>query len=258
MARLKDHWNNLKAGAGRTYTGTRERIRAIPWTKPPKTFLIWTGSIFGVLVGAWVILNILLANPATGTPMINWALGTFVNKDAQVQSGQIEHPFSNKIMLRTVTWPGSADASEIDIRYDMFGFLPGRIWADNVRIRDANLMLPSGDNKAPATFNPQQYVNTIDAANVAIKFTHNKKPREVKIVLAQGSFVDGSVSAEATSGDNRITFDGLQRDWGGTLRGSITARGQNLKDLAEIAGAAGPDTPPFDIKGSLSVQSQTW
>ena len=258
MSRLKEHWNTLKAGAGRACTGTRERIRTIPWTKPSKTFLIWSGSIFGVLVGTWVLLNILLANPASGTPMVNWALGAFGNKDARVQVGHIEYPFSNKIILRGLTWPDAGDAQEIDVTYDLFGFLPGRIWADNVRVRNANIMLTQKENETPSTFEPQKYINTVDAANITIKFTHNKKPQLVKIVLAKGSFVDGSLSAEAVSGDNKITFDGLQRDWGGALKGTITARGQNLKDIAEIAGAAAPDTPPFNLKGALSVQNQTW
>ena len=258
LARLEEQWKKLKSGAGSFYASTRERARSISWTKPPKTFLIWTGSIFGMLVGSWVLLNILLANPSTGTPMVNWALGSFGNKNAHVQTGHIEHPFSTKIILRSLSWPGAAQAKEIDIHYDMFGFLPGRIWADKIRVRDAEFMLTGDDNKTPTAFDPQKYINTIDAQNVEIKFTHNKTPRVVKIVLAQGSFVDGSLRAEATSGDSKITFDGLQRDWGGALKGAITASGQNLKDLADIAGAAAPDTPPFDIKGALSVQGQTW
>lgn len=258
MARFEERWNKLKANAGRAYGRTRERVRRIEWTKPPKIFLIWTGSIFGVVVGSWVILNILLALPSTGTPLMNWALGAFGNKNAHVQSGHLEHPFSNKLVLRSLSWPGTAEASEIDIHFDLFSFLPGRIWADKIRVRDAEITLTQDDTKAPAIFDPQKHINSIDAQNVEIKFTHNDKPRVVKIVTAQGSFVDGSLRAEAVSGENKVTFDGLQRDWGGSLKGSITASGQNLKDIAEIAGAAAPDTPPFDIKGALSVHGQTW
>ena len=118
--------------------------------------------------------------------------------------------------LRTLSWPGTAEAKEIDIQYDMFGFLPGRIWADKIRVVDAEVMLKADENKTPIAFDPQKYINTIDAQNVEIKFTHNNTPRVVKIVLAQGSFIDGSLRAEATSGVNKITFDGLQRDWGGS------------------------------------------
>ena len=260
MAWFNEQWGKVKTGTGRLYTGTRDRVRTIKWERPPRTFFLWTGSILGGLIGAWVILNLMLANPTTGTPMVNWALGTFGNKNAHVQTGHLAHPFSDTFVLRSLTWPGTAQAKEIDVRYDLFGFLPGRIWATSVRVRDGEIMLASQDDKetAPTTFTPQRYVNAIDVENVAIKFTHNKTPRVVKIVTAKGSFLDGSVSAEVVSDDNRITFDGLQRDWGGTLKGSITAKGQNLKDLADIAGAAAPDTPPFNIKGALSVQSQTW
>lgn len=258
MAWFSEHWNKAKAGAGRLYADARERVRTFKWRSPSRTIWIWTGSVVGVLVSAWVTLNILLANPSTGTPMVNWALGTFGNKNAHVRTGHLEHPFSDKFVLRTLTWPDAARASEIDVRYDLFGFLPGRIWATNVRIRDGEIILSSEENTSSAPFNPQKYVNAIDAENVEIKFTRNGKPRVVKIIAAKGSFLDGSVSAEAVSGDNRITFDGLQRDWGGSLNGSVTAKGQNMKDLADIAGAAAPDSPPFELKGSLSVQGQTW
>lgn len=259
MAWLNDQWLKLKEGAKRTYAGARERVRNFKWRNPSKPVLIWAGSILGVLLVGWITLNILLANPSTGTPMINWALGTFGDKNAKVQVGHLEHPFSDRFVLRTLDWPGTIQAEQLEINYDLFGFIPGHPWAKRIWVRDGEILLPEQkDNDTKTTFNPQQWVNEIDAANVAIKFTTNKKKRVVNIVAANGSFSSGSVRAEATSGKNRITFDGLQRDWGGALKGSVTAKGDNLKDLAEIAGASAPDTPPFNIKGALSVQSQTW
>lgn len=259
MAWLNEQWTKLKDGGKRTFASARERVRNFKWRSPPKQVLIWTGSVVGVLVIAFVTLNILLANPKTGTPMINWALGTFGNKSAHVQSGHLAHPFSDRFVLRTLDWPGMVEAEEIDIHYNLFGFIPGNPWANRIRVRDGEIILEDkAKDEQKTTFNPQRWVNEIDAANVDIKFTRNKQPRVVKIVAATGSFANGSVKAEATSGKNRITFDGLQRDWGGSLKGSITVRGENLKDIAEIVGASAPDTPPFNIKGALSVQSQTW
>ena len=269
MAWLNEQWTKLKAGAGqlytkaktgtaRAYTATRERARNFKWRSPGKPVLIWVGSIFGVLVGAWVILNLLLANPTTGTQMVNWAIGTFGDKSAKVQTGHLEHPFSDKFVLRTLDWPDTIEARQIEIRYDLFGWLPGHVWANHIRVRDGEILLNQKEEDSDETFQPQRYVNNIDAENVAIKFTRNKQPRIVKIISAQGSFANGSLKAEAVSGDNRITFDGLQRDWGGSLKGKVTARGQNLKELADIAGASAPDTPPFDLTGTLSVQSHTW
>jgi uncharacterized protein involved in outer membrane biogenesis len=176
-----------------------------------------------------------------------------------VQTGRLEHPFSSKFVLRTLEWPDTVTAREIDVHYDLFGFLPGRVWANEIRIRDGEILLEEkSENEAKTTFNPQQWVNRIDAKDVDIRFTRNDQPRLVKIVTAQGSFADGSVKAEAVAGTNRITFDGLQRDWGGALKGQVTAKGENLKLLADIVGASAPDTPPFDLKGALSVQAQTW
>lgn len=259
MAWFSVQWNKLKSGTGKFVAATRDRVRNFKWKSPGKHVLIWTGSIVGVLVVGWVTLNILLANPSTGTPMINWAIGTFGNKSAKVQVGHLAHPFSDRFILKTFDWPGTIEADAIEINYDLFGFLPGRVLARRIWVRDGEIILPEkGPDETKTTFNPQQYVNEIDAANVDIKFTRNEKPRVVKIVTANGSFSKGNVRAEATSGKNKLTFDGLQRDWGGSLKGNITAQGQNLKDLAEVAGASAPDTPPFNIKGSLSVHQQTW
>lgn len=258
MVWFKEQWTKVKTGGARFYAGARERIRNFRWN-PSKAFLIWTGSILSVFLVGWVALNILLANPTTGTPMINLALGTFAGKDARVQVGHLQHPFSSRFMLQTLAIPGTLTAREMDIYYDLFGWLPGRVWAERVRVRDGDVLLESkNDTTAGETFNPASWIDNIDAENVAIRFTSGGVRRTVKIVTASGSFANGSVRAEATADDNHLTFDGLQRDWGGSLKGSVTAKGQNIKDLAAFLGASAPDTPPFDVQGRLSIQKLTW
>jgi hypothetical protein len=270
VAWYEEQWRKVKEGSARLYTGTRhrvgkaytatrDRVRSFNWRKPPKTLLIWTGSIVGAFVVAFVALNILLANPTTGTPMINWALGTFGGKDARVRVGHLQHPFSNRFMLQTLAMPGTLTAREMDVYYDLFGWLPGRVWAERVRIRDGDILLENrNEQNAGQAFNPAQWINNIDAENVAIRFTSAGKPRLVTVVNANGSFANGSVRAEAIADDSRLTFDGLQRDWGGSMKGRVTAKGQNIKDLAAVVGASAPDTPPFNIEGNLSVQQFTW
>ncbi len=259
MAWFNDQWTKVKSGTAKFAAGTRDRVRNFKWKSPAKPMLVWTGSILGVLVAGWVTLNILLANPKTGTPMINWAIGTFGNKTAKVDVGHLAHPFSDRFVLTAFNWPGTVNVKAVEVNYDLFGWLPGRVLAKRIMMRDGEIILEDkqeGENKE--TFNPQKYVDEVDVANVEIKFTRNEKPRVVKIVTANGSFSKGTVSAEATSGDNRITFTNLHREWGDALKGNVTAKGQNLKDLADIAGAASPDTPPFNLKGVLLVQSKTW
>jgi len=259
VAWINDQWTKVKSGTAKFATGTRDRARNFKWKNPSKPVLIWTGSIVGVLVVGWVTLNILLANPTTGTPMINWAIGTFGNKTAKVDVGHLAHPFSDKFVLSTFDWPGTVNAKSIEINYDLFGWLPGRVLAKRIWVRDGEVLIEDKKDEEPeAAFNPQKYVDEIDAANVEIKFTRNDKPRVVKIIQANGSFSKGTVSAEATSGDNRITFTNLHREWGDALKGNVTAKGQNLKDLAEIAGASSPDTPPYNLRGTLLAQNQTW
>lgn len=259
VAWLETQWKSLKSGTAHLANSARERLRKFRWKTPSKPVLIWTGSTVGVLLVGWITLNILLANPSTGTPMINWAINTFGGRGAQVQSGHLEYPFSNRFMLRTLDMPGTIEAKEIDVYYDLFGFLPGHPWAKRIRMRDGEILLGNRESsQTNTTFEPQRWVDEIDAANVDIKITRDRQLRVVKIVTAQGAFSNGSVRAEATSGKNRITFDGLQRDWGGSLKGAITIKGENAKELAEIAGASAPDTPPFDLKGDLAVHQQTW
>jgi uncharacterized protein involved in outer membrane biogenesis len=106
--------------------------------------------------------------------------------------------------------------------------------------------------------NPQDLVDAVAVENIDLKFMRRDKLREATIVKASGSFSSGTVTGEAVSGKNRITFDKLRRESDGSLRGAVTAQGENLKDLALILGGASPDTPPFDVNGQLRMRQRTW
>jgi hypothetical protein len=235
------------------------------WPKPPKMHLsrpwriiaIVLGSILAFIVLAWVVLNFLLANPKTATPMINWSLHTFGEKSASILTGKLRHPFSSRFELQKLDWPGTVEADVINIDYDLFGFLPGHPWVKKLIARDGEVMLENNeDNKK--TINPQGLVDVVEIENVKLKFTRREKLRTVTFVKANGSFSKGTVSGEATSADNQITFTNLRREWDGGLIGAITAKGQNLKDLAEIVGASSPDTAPYDVKGELRMKERVW
>jgi hypothetical protein len=243
--------------------GLRERFenfRMPEWRDPPRPVriaLLTIGGILALLIVVWVVLNILLANARTGTPMINWALGTFADRSANVSTGKLTHPFADRFELRQLDWPGRAEAEDIQLTYDLFGFLPGRPWARKLYARNGEVMLE--DNKDDRrTLNPQALVDAVEVENIHLKFMRRDKLRDVTIVQASGSFSSGNVSGEAVTGKNRITFDKLRREWDGGLRGGVTAKGENLKDLAEIVGASAPDTPPFDVNGELRMHQRTW
>lgn len=243
--------------------GLRERFqnfRLPEWRDPPKPVriaLLAVGGILAILIVAWIVLNFLLANPRTGTPMINWALGTFADKSANISTGKLTHPFSDRFDLQQLDWPGRAEAETIQLTYDLFGFLPNRPWARKLYARNGEVMLEENKDDRK-TLNPQALVDAVEVENIDLKFTRRNKLRQVTIVQASGSFSSGNVSGEAVTGDNRITFDNLRREWDGGLRGAVTARGENLKDLAEIVGASAPDTPPFDVNGELRMHQRTW
>ncbi|MBI1360732.1 MAG: AsmA family protein [Alphaproteobacteria bacterium] len=220
--------------------------------------IVWiaVGFLLAILA-VWLAFNIAMANAKFATPTLNWALHTFGNKSAHIQRGRLEHPFGSRLLMRTLDWPGRADAEELDVAFDLFGFLPGRPWTRYIRVRDGDLIL---DSKAsgPKTIDPQKWVNHIDAQNVTLRYTRRGEPHEVKIISASGSFAKGTVKAEAFSGASHISFDGMARQGGGSLSGEVAAKGDNLRRLADLVGASAPDTPPFDIKGKLEMHARTW
>jgi hypothetical protein len=224
---------------------------------PTRFVLIMIGGILALIVIGWVVLNLLLANPKTATPMINWSLHTFGSQSASIVSGKLRAPFSSRFELQKLDWPGTVEADAIQLDYDLFGFLPNHPWVKKLIAHDGEVMLENKqDDKR--TINPQKLVDEVEVSNIVLKFTRRDKLRTVTFVKASGSFSSGTVSGEATSGDNRILFSKLRREWDGGLRGSVTASGQNLKDLAEVVGASAPDTPPFKVDGELHMKSQVW
>src|ERR1700761_4151970 len=95
----------------------------------PVRLALWiTGGVIAAIVLLWIILNFALANPRFATPTINWALHTFGNKIAHVDSGRLERPFHNKFTMQGLDWPGRANAKEIDVTFDLFGWLPNHPW----------------------------------------------------------------------------------------------------------------------------------
>jgi hypothetical protein len=219
---------------------------------------LWiVGGIIAAIVLLWIILNFALANPRFATPTINWALRTFGDKAAHVDSGKLERPFHSKLTMNGLDWPGRGGAKRIDVGFDLFGFLPNHPWAKILMARDGDLTL-GASKSGSKTIDPQKWINRIDAENIILHYTRRNEPREVKIISAKGSFAEGNVKAEASSGPSHITFDGLARMGGGSLAGAVTARGDNLKHLADLVGASAPDTPPFNLKGRLNLRDRTW
>lgn len=226
------------------------------WSRPQRIAAISAGSVLVVLLGGWIVLNFALASPSFGTPAVNWGLRTFGDKSASVATARLDRPFTTRFVIQTLDWPDRAEAESINITVDLLGWLPGRPWAKAIRIRNGDITLES-KSANPSTFQPQDYVDRIDAENVVLHFVRRDKPKQVKIISASGSFSRGTVKAEAVSGRNHLTFDGLARQGGG-FGGHVTAKGENLKDLAEIVGASAPDTPPFEVQGELATHMRTW
>ncbi len=235
------------------------RLQAMQIGSTPRIALIAAGAFMLSVIVAWVVINLLLANPRYGTPFVNWGLRSFADETANVSSAQLRKPFSSTFVMRGLDWPGRANAREIDVTFDLFGWLPGRPWTKLLRARDGDVTLLNSTTEPDRTIDPQKFINLIDAENITLHFTRREVEREVTILAAKGSFASGTVKAEARSGASRISYDGSAaiKD-GGALSGAVTASGDNLSDLAELVGASAPDTPPFDIQGSLRMRERTW
>lgn len=260
---MRAWWNTSRAAAGRGAAWTRARASSAAGAtasvigRTPRYVLWWIIGIILTLIALWVAANILLAQPRFATPLANWGLKTFAAKEAAVASARLERPFARRFLIERLDWPARANAETMAIDFDLFGFLPGRPWTRLIIVRDGEIILGGNDNDRPATFQPQRYLDRIDAQNITLRFSRRGEPREVLIVSASGSFQRGTVRAEATAGENQLTFDGLSSNGGG-LRGKVTARGENIKQLADVLGASAPDTPPFDLTGDLVSRSRTW
>ena len=227
--------------------------------RAPRVAFYIVGGLIAFVVLAWVLLNFLLADPRYGAPGINWALHTFASKDANVGSGKLRHPFSSTFDIANLKWPERAEAKEFHLTYNLLGFLPNIPWAKAISVADGQFTIGKPGTQEKTNFQPQKYVDLIEAKNLELRFVRKDKPGVVTILTANGSLAKGTARAEAEAGDNHLTFDGLASAGGGSgLKGRFTARGQNMKSLAELVGATAPDTPPFNLRGEISSQPHTW
>jgi uncharacterized protein involved in outer membrane biogenesis len=225
----------------------------------PRLAVFVLGGVVGAILLVWVVLNFLLADPRYGTPAINWALHTFASKDANVGSGKLRQPFSDTFDIAHLNWPDRAVAREFHLSYNLLGFLPSVPWAKAISVADGQFTVGKPDKNEKSDFQPQKYVDLIEARNLELRFVRAEAPGVVTILTANGSLAKGTARAVAEAGDNHLSFDGLASAGGGSgLKGRFSARGQNLKDLAALVGATAPDTPPFNIKGEISSAPHVW
>ncbi len=95
-------------------------------SSPPKHVLIWTGSIVGVFLVAFVRSTSCSPIPSTGNAHDQLGARHVRRQERPGAVGQLDHPFSNNFVLRTLDWPGTGRGRR-DRRSatDLFGFLPG-------------------------------------------------------------------------------------------------------------------------------------
>jgi uncharacterized protein involved in outer membrane biogenesis len=233
---------------------TRPDLSAI--TRPSRRVMAVTGWTSLALIFAWLVFIWALTQPRYATPLANWGLHTFADKSANVSSARLRHMFSTTFDVQRLDWPEKAAAESMALQVNLFGWLPGVPWLNLFQAREGGFtMAPSTGNKS--SFNPQTYVDRVDIKGFDLTFNRRGQPRTIHIVTAEGSLAKGTLRAEATADRSRLTFEGMAKN-GSNLKGRVTAEGENVAYLAEVAGVTSPDTPPFKISGELMVRDRSW
>lgn len=240
-------------------TGWRSHVKMPAVVKRHPRVFSAVAAVILLPVVAVIGFNIAMTNPKIATPTLNWALKTFGNQEAGLSYAKLRGMFSTTYDMQGLAWPGLVQAKDLHVQVNYLGPIFGQPAAQKVTIADALITVEPSKDEKPSTFRPQKYVDEIDAKNIDLRFQAGGKPRKMMIHTAAGSFSKGTARADATTGNNRITFDGLGGSlFGSELGGHITAKGQNMKELAEVVGATAPDTPPFNIEGRLASREKSW
>ncbi len=225
-----------QGGAKRSWAGTRDRH---PQLRPASSnLLIWTRSIRRRSSRSAGLHSTHLSSiPRRGRPMINWALGTFGDKNAKVEVDRAEHQPPDRV-LRTLEWQVRSRASRSKSN-----------WACSASfqvIRGQSAWCATGKSCCPSR-RPRTSTR-VQSPTMGQRDRRGQRRHQVhaqrETAATSGDrrrqrFVreDGSVRWRSRCRKNRITFDELQRDWGGALKGFVTAKGDNLRS-PEIAGAS--------------------
>ncbi|WP_018149471.1 AsmA family protein [Henriciella marina] len=225
-----------------------------------KLFKIAGWVIGGVLL-AFLLLLLAMTQPRFGTPVANWLLGAFGPDGSSVQTAHTRFPAILVVEGEGLSVPGRVEAERIEAQLNLVGFLPFMSWlsyleADNgsVRIEDTD----GGDSNGPGLGSARRIVDEVRLTSVEMIIERDDETRTVLIETARGSLRSGDFMLRASGADSTLSFDGETSAAFSKLDGVLTITGENFSDIADLAGLAAPDTPPYDMRLTVDIAPDVW
>ncbi len=194
------------------------------------------------------------------TPVINKGLDWWGPENSRVERARLRFPQLFTLAVQDGNIGDYGKISAANLTYNPFGFIPGLAWLPKVEGGEGRFVVPPRDPEAePFALDIREIINKVELSDVDIAFMDEQdQTRLLSIISAIGSIHSGDIAVSATGGGATIDIAGARDDtnadmFGGTLR----IRGDNVKDIAALAGLAAPDTPPYDLSINYNLAGKT-
>lgn len=219
------------------------------------------GWVIGGFLLAILLLLLAMTQPRFGTPVANWLLGAFGPDGSSVETAHTRFPAILVVEGESLSVPGRVEAERIEAQLNPVGFLPFMSWlsyleAENgsVRIEDVD----EDDSDGPGLKAARRIVDEVRLSTVTLEVVRADETRDAQIEMARGSLRSGDFLLEATGADSSLSFDGRASDAFSKLVGALTILGENFSDIADLAGLAAPDTPPYEMRLNVDIAPDLW
>ena len=225
-----------------------------------KTFKI-AGWVIGIVLLAFLLFLLALTQPRFGTPVANALLGAFGPDGSRVETAHTRFPAILVVEGEDLEVPGRVSAERIEAQVNLFGFLPLVSWLSYLEAENGSVRIEDNgesDGDGPGLKSARGIVDKVSLTSVTMQVVRPDETREVEIETARGSLRSGAFMLEARGADARLSFDGRTSDAFSQLDGAMRLRGENFSDVADLAGLAAPDTPPYDMRLTVDIGPDRW
>lgn len=216
--------------------------------------------VLAAIILAFLVFVLCLTQPRWGTPFANWSLKVWGPEDARVDSAHLKFPQITTVAARNVSVPGRMQVDDFEASANIFGFLPFVAWISKLEAANGSIQVgreESDDSKTDRTLSDyRKLINEIALTEIQVRFRREEGDDTLYIREASGSLHDGTVMVSAEGAGTKLEFDGRANtsSYSG-LRGQLRMSGDNFADIADLAGLAAPDTPPFDLLMNIDFDS---
>ena len=222
------------------------------------TLMVLTGLLL-----AAVLFLLALTQPRWGTPFANWAVGTWGPEGSSVERAHLKFPAITTAVAEGVDMPDRLEASAVEARFNIFGFLPYVSWISRLEAGDGSFRFDGReDDEEENQTELSDYRKVVDEVALSGIEVYLIQPDGEEVILvesATGSLRSGALEVHASGADTTLKFDGnADASTLTAIEGTLRVTGDNFADLADLAGLAAPDTPPFDVILGVDIEEATW